>query len=80
MMGSVGAGTVGRPEGPGMGLSGTQRGKDDVMVFLVGEELAIATATSSQAGEIGVVMRGFQECLASRRDMGLGGRCSTVVS
>lgn len=80
LMGSVGAGTVGRPEGPGMGLSGTQRGKDDVMVFFVGEELAIATATSSQAGEIGVVVRGFQECLASRRDVGLGGRCSTVVN
>lgn len=79
LMGSVGAGTVGRPEGPGMGLSGTQRRKDDVMVFLVGEELAIATATSSQAGETEVVVRGFQECLASRRDMGLGGRCSTVV-
>lgn len=50
------------------------------MVFLVVEELAIATATSSQAGETGVAVRGLQECLASRRGMGLGGRCSTVVS
>lgn len=30
LMGSVGAGTVGRPEGPGMGLSGTQRGKNEL--------------------------------------------------
>lgn len=29
LMGSEGTGTVGRPEGPGMGLSGTQRRKND---------------------------------------------------
>lgn len=30
LMGSVGAGTMGRPEGPGIGLSGTQRGKNEL--------------------------------------------------
>lgn len=30
LMGSVGAGAVGRPEGPGMILSGTQRGRNEL--------------------------------------------------
>lgn len=80
LMGFVGAGAVGRPEGPGMILGGIWRGRNELrwFVLLAMEELAIAIAGSCQAGSSAGPLRSvWPTDVPSRRDMGLAGRHST---
>lgn len=80
LMGSVGVGVgaVGRPEGTGMILSGTQREERAVIGF---SQLATSTAESSQAGGTGRMVQGhfrsvWTRDVAVRRGPGLGERHS----